>query len=133
MKLAAGVILAAVPVLGTAAPAAAHGLGGRLDLPVPIWLFVYGAAAVVVVSFVALGILWKRPRLENGVRGRPLPDALQRPLTSRTVEWVVRMASLAVFLVVVAAAAGGAETVATNFAPVFVYVWFWVGLAFVHA
>lgn len=133
MKRAAAVILAALPVLGTAAPAAAHGLGGRLDLPVPIWLFVYGAAAVVMVSFVALGILWKRPRLEDGVRGRPLPDVLQRPLTSRTVEWVVRMASLAVFLVVVAAAAGGVETAATNFAPVFVYVWFWVGLAFVHA
>jgi hypothetical protein len=133
VRRVAAVTLAAAVVLITPSPAAAHGLGGRLDLPVPIWLFVYGAAAVVVVSFVALGILWKRPRLEDGVRGRPLPDALQKPLTSPVVEWVVRIASLAVFLVVAVAAGGGAETSATNLAPVFVYVWFWVGLAFVHA
>jgi hypothetical protein len=121
-----------IVVLASASPAAAHGLGGRLDLPVPIWLFVYGAATVVVVSFVALGILWKRPRLEHGVRERLLPDGLQKPLTSPTVEWVVRITSLAAFLVVVAAAAGGTENAATNMAPMFVFVWFWVGLAFVH-
>jgi hypothetical protein len=129
----AAVVVAAVPVLATASPAGAHGLGGRLDLPVPLWLFVYGAAAVVVVSFVALGVLWKRPRLQDGGNGRPLPEALQRILRSPNAEAAVRLASVALFAVVLSAAAAGTTTATGNIAPVFVYVWFWVGLAFVHA
>ena len=29
----------------------AHGLGGRADLPVPVWLAQYAAALVLIVSF----------------------------------------------------------------------------------
>jgi hypothetical protein len=124
---------AAILVALTAAPAAAHGLGGRLDLPVPVWLFVFGAAAAVVVSFVALGVLWKEPRLEERSPGRLLPRSLQRVLLSRVLEAIVRLVALAAFVLVVAAAIGGRDAPSQNLAPVFVYVWFWVGLAFVHA
>ena len=117
-------------VLG-AAPATAHGVGGRLDLPVPIWLFVYGAATVVVVSFVALGVLWKSARMEDGPRGRPLPG--QALFRSGAVEVGLRIVSVVFFLVVFAAAAGGRDTAALNLAPYVVYIWFWVGLAFAHA
>ena len=41
----------------------AHGIGGVRDLPVPGWLFYWGAAIVLVVSFVALSALWQRPLL----------------------------------------------------------------------
>jgi hypothetical protein len=34
----------------------AHGLGGRSDLPVPLWLAQYGAAAALLVSFTVLGV-----------------------------------------------------------------------------
>jgi hypothetical protein len=129
--LAAG--LAAAWLLALAAPASAHGFGGRLDLPVPIWLFVYGAAAVVVISFVALGVLWKEPRLEAETSGRPLPEGLQRVLRSPVVEGIVRGASVLFFGVVLAAAIGGRDHTFFNIAPVVVFVLFWVGLAFVHA
>ena len=46
----------------------AHGIGGVQDLPVPRWLFYWGGALVLVVSFIALGALWKTPQLEQ-----PLP------------------------------------------------------------
>lgn len=124
---------AAALVAVTASPSAAHGLGGRLDLPVPLWLFVYGAAAAVVISFVALGALWKEPRLEDGAPGRPLPGLLQRVLTGPVPDAIVRAVSLAVFILVLAAAAAGRDEPSRNIAPLFVYVWFWVGLAFVHA
>jgi len=52
-------------VLAAPAPAQAHGLVGRTDLPVPQWLFAWGGTVVLVVSFVALGALWKRPLLER--------------------------------------------------------------------
>jgi hypothetical protein len=125
---AAGALL-----LGDASPALAHGLGGRLDLPVPRWLFVYGAAAALVISFVALAALWRSPKLE----GRADPDGSDGPmqslLTSSAVEWIVRGIGLAVFLVVLVAALGGVDEPTDNLAPVFVYVWSWVGLAFACA
>ena len=124
-------VLAAGWLLAGAMPASAHGIGGRLDLPVPIWLFVYGAAVVVVASFVALGVLWKQPRLENGSRGRPLP--LQGLFRSPVADGVLRALSVVFFLVVLGAAAAGRDVASQNLAPYVVYIWFWVGLAFVHA
>jgi hypothetical protein len=112
-----------------ARPALAHAIGGRVDLPVPSWLFVYGAATAVIVSFVALAALWKEPRLEGRRGSRPLPESLQRVLTSPLAERAVRGLSVTLFLVVVAAATTGD----TILAPLLVFVWFWVGLAFAHA
>ncbi len=111
----------------------AHGIGGRVDLPVPRWLFVYGAATVVVVSFVALAALWPEPRLEGGRSGRPVSDRLQRLLRAPAVEWTVRGLSLAFFLLILAAALFGDPVADLNPAPWIVYIWFWIGLAFLHA
>jgi hypothetical protein len=107
-------------------------LGGRIDPRVPRWLFLYGAAAAVVISFVALVVLWKTPRLEGIQRGRPLPETAQRVLRSRFAEVIVRAIALVIFLVVLASGLRGG-TGAGSIAPVFVYIWFWVGLAFLHA
>ena len=52
----------------------AHGLSPASDLPIPEWLFVWAAAMVLVVSFVALAVLWPEPRLQ-AERWRPLPGA----------------------------------------------------------
>src|SRR3954469_23834858 len=50
--------------------ASAHGIGGASDLPIPGWLFAWGATAVLILSFVALGVLWPKARLESmGRRG----------------------------------------------------------------
>ena len=49
----------------------AHGIVGRADLPIPVIWFAVAAAAVLVVSFLALAGGWERPRLEQ-VRERPL-------------------------------------------------------------
>ncbi len=46
----------------------AHGIVGREDLPIPRWLFLYAAVAVLVASFAGLAVLWSRPRLEGGER-----------------------------------------------------------------
>ena len=64
----------------------AHGIVGRTDLPIPQWLFGWAAAVVLVVSFVALAVLWPQPRLQDGGGFRPLPAGLSRVLTSRVVE-----------------------------------------------
>jgi hypothetical protein len=45
----------------------------------------WGAAAVLVVSFVALALAWPTPRLQQHTV-RPLPDRLGRLLTSRALD-----------------------------------------------
>jgi hypothetical protein len=122
-----------VILIAGARPALAHGIGGRVDLPVPRWLFIYGAGAAVVISFVALIFLWRSPKLEGNRPGRPLPEPLQRVLTGPAQDMVVRALSLLVFVVVAVAAVAGSNSTRLNLAPVFVLVWFWVGLAFLHA
>jgi hypothetical protein len=110
----------------------AHGLGGRVDLPVPRWMFVFGAGTALVVSFVALASLWREPMFEGRSERRGRPSALQRVLTNRELEWTVRMLSLGFFVVVVIASflpLAPTETIG----PAVVFIWFWVGLAFAQA
>lgn len=129
---AVGLILgAALFTLLPAGPALAHGVGGRVDLPVPRSFFVVGAALALVLSFVLLSALWKTPRLEAPRPGWHFPDRLQVFFRSRTLEWILRLFFLAFFLVVLVGALGGSRS--RNLAPVVTFVWFWVGMAFVSA
>jgi hypothetical protein len=129
----AAVAAAAALVVGTGSPAWAHGIGGRLDLPVPTWLFVYGSATAVIVSFVALAVLWREPRLEGRADGRPLPAPVQRILRGPVQDAAVRTMAVVTFAGAMVAAAAGTTSPTGNLAPVLVYVWVWVGLAFAHA
>ena len=106
----------------------AHGIGGVGDLPVPLWLFYYGAALVLVLSFVALWALWKRPVLARASAGRPLPYGLERVLRSTALRLVAGAASFALLVLVTVAAAIGDTSLDENLAPRFVFVVFWLGL-----
>ena len=48
----------------------AHALVAREDLPIPAWLFAWGASIVLIVSFFALSAAWRKPRFEQE-RWRP--------------------------------------------------------------
>jgi len=132
LRKRAGAALALIVLLALAAaePAAAHGLGGIRNLPVPGWLFLVGGGTVLVVSFLALGVLWKDPRLdENG--GRRFSPGLERALLSPWLQLPVRLLSFTLFVLVWTAAAFGTERVSQNIAPTFIYVVFWVGMVVV--
>ncbi|EME52585.1 hypothetical protein [Amycolatopsis decaplanina] len=106
----------------------AHGLGGRSDLPVPLWLALYAGAAAVVVSFFALTALWKEPKLRGADAGRPLPLALQRFADSVFSRVASRTIGVMLFAGFLAMAWAGPDSPADNPAPAWFYVWFWVGL-----
>jgi len=129
LALAAGLLGAAAL---TPAPALAHGLVQRANLPLPEWLFGWAAAAVLVVSFVALAILWPQPRLERD-RWRPLPGAAGRLLGSRTLEFALGALGVGLLVLVLVAGFAGSQNALSNFAPTFVFITFWVGLAFACA
>jgi heme/copper-type cytochrome/quinol oxidase subunit 4 len=101
----------------------AHGIVGRADLPIPETLFAAAAAAVLVVSFVALAAGWSRPRLQ-AMDGRALPGL------PRAVEVLCGALGVFVFFLVVWAGLFGTDTESQNLAPTAVYVGFWVGIPF---
>jgi hypothetical protein len=103
----------------------AGGLIGRSDLPIPEWLFGWAAAMVLVISFVALAILWPEPKLE-GDRWRPLPGG--RALGSRVVEIVCGAIGIGLLGAVIYTGLEGTQSPAANLAPTFVFVIFWIGL-----
>jgi hypothetical protein len=122
--------LAAIVLGSLVAPdvASAHGLGAVKDLPVPLWLFYYGGAIVLVLSFAALGALWREPRLEGRLDGRPLPEALQRFLLSPGLRIAAGTVSFALFLIVLAACFLGEQDSRVNLGPTFIWVVFWLTL-----
>ncbi len=110
-----------------ALPVLAHGVGGRQDLPIPLSYAVTGAVVTLLVSFLALGLLWPRPRLHGGAAGRPVPARLQAALDSPACRWALRLVGLALTGYVGLAALAGPD-LATNPTAGAVYVLLWVGL-----
>ncbi|MEI7624573.1 MAG: fenitrothion hydrolase [Actinomycetota bacterium] len=115
------VVVSAVAALFFGPEAIAHGIAGRTDLPIPRWLFGWAAALVLVVSFVALAMLWPKPRLEAARRRRlvRIPAA---------VDPICAVIGVALFTVVVYAGLAGTQSAVANIAPRFIYIFFWVGL-----
>ena len=122
-------------ILAGARPALAHGFGPTYDIPIPLWLYLYGAGAAVVLSFVPLALFSRKER-ESPYR-YPRFDlfrirSLRKVLTSRLLTGGLRLLSVALFLVVVIAGLVGLQS-GFNFAPTFVWVTWWVGLSFFTA
>lgn len=105
----------------------AHALASRQDLPIPAWLFAWGASLVLIVSFFALSIAWREPRFEDK-RWRPLNGGLARGLLA----WPVQIAcgAIGVFLLGVSIYAGlhGTEAPDRNFILTFLFITVWLGV-----
>jgi hypothetical protein len=117
-----------------ATPAGAHGFGQRYELPLPLSLYLFGAAAAVALSFVVFGLF---------VRGAPAPRARpQVDLLATTfgriaghaaVALLLRLAVLALFAVTVLAGLFGDQNPYRNIAPTLVWIVWWVGFVYISA
>jgi hypothetical protein len=105
----------------------AHALVGREDLPIPEWLFAWGASVVLIVSFAALALLWRSPRLEED-RWRPLPGWVSSAVVNPVTETLAGAVGVALLAVVVWSGLSGTEQPNANFSVTFVFVTFWLGL-----
>jgi hypothetical protein len=104
----------------------AHALQGKQDLPIPEWLFAWGASVVLIVSFVGLSVAWRSPRFESD-RWRPLSAGLSAVVLGRAAQ--VLAGAIGAFLLGVTVWAGlfGTEAPDRNFAVTFVFVTVWLG------
>ena len=122
MKRAAAALMGAGALVLLAAPGAlAHGLVGKQDLPIPRWLFSWAAAIVLVISFLALAVLWPTMRWQQTSERRlvALPAVLD-PLAGAV--------GVAGFAIGVYAGLAGNQSATENLLPALVFVAFWVGL-----
>ena len=98
----------------------------RTPLPLPPWLFAWGATAVLVVSFAALALMWPRPVLERA-SWRPIPG-VGRLLAGRVVDALCGAIGVAMLGALIVAGYVGADSASDNLVPTFIMITFWVGL-----
>ncbi|MGI9614130.1 MAG: hypothetical protein ACR2QO_14565, partial [Acidimicrobiales bacterium] len=116
----------------------AHGVGSRGDLPLPLWMFTWASAIALVVSFVALGVLWTRPQLARAADGRAVIAGSAEVGRSPggtlliAIQRVGQVAALTLYLVALVSGLFGEDDTSNNLLPVALYVTVWVGAQVVN-
>ncbi|MET9436578.1 hypothetical protein [Streptomyces sp. NPDC006551] len=108
--------------------ALAHGIGSQRDLPLSPFYAYAGAFAALLVSFLALGLLWSSSRFRGDRAGHPLPAVLQRLADAAATRTALRLLGLAAAVTVLLHLLLGPDDPDRNPAPGAVYVLLWVGL-----
>jgi hypothetical protein len=118
----------------TAQPAFAHGFGQRYDLPVPLWLWISGAALAVSLSFVVMGLFIQgTPGLHGYPRANVLRWRLGPLLAHPAVTASVKTVGVILLALVVVTGIAWSQNSTRNPAPTLVWVLWWVGFAYVSA
>jgi hypothetical protein len=120
--------------IGCAETVYAHALGQRYDLPVPLELYLYAAGATVAVSFLLIAWFLRGAQQRRGYRRINLLDyKLGRMLTHPACGLAWQLLGVGLLVMVVVTGLFGAQRTMGNFAPVFVWIIWWVGLAYFSA
>ncbi len=106
----------------------AHGIGGRLDLPIPLLYFTLAAITVLVVTFALLSTRWHQPRLQH-----PSEHILATPSWLRPVGGVVSIAAVTLWVLMILSGLLGSDDPLANPAPVMLYVGWWLVIPFLCA
>jgi hypothetical protein len=118
-----------VPGLGQA-----HGFGTRYELPLPLAVYLTSAGFAVILSFLAMAWFSRRAvALGEAVRVDLLATLPGRALASAPVLFVLRLAAVALFLLVICAGLFGTQSALKNIAPAFVWALWWVGMTYISA
>lgn len=133
-QLAVALATTTLVVLHGAGPAQAHAFGPRYDLPLPLDLYLAGAGAAVALSFVIMALVFRARPAEGGLPPIDLRHfAPLRLLLHPLAISGFKAVSLGLFVLVLAAGLFGHQDTARNFAPTFVWIIWWVGLAYIAA
>ncbi len=113
----------------TPAPIYAHGFGQRIDLPVPFGWILLAASFAVLISFILLAIFSREAGKD--------PEELSKNVISTQklsgLSLILKVLFTALFILTLISAFFGNENPVYNFAPIFVWITWTVGLTFVSA
>jgi hypothetical protein len=119
----AGVALAATVMLGGPVVALAHGLSPLYESPLPLAVYLAGAAATVALSFVFV--------LARDLRAAPVPQGRLQPVPAIVRYGLRAIGVLAWGWILAQGLAGGSSDAAI--AGLFLWVYGWVGIAILSA
>lgn len=103
----------------------AHAFGQTYNLPIPIWLFLFGGAAAVITSFIIASLFVQTTSDNNLTINRPL---FKIP---RSVVIVGQFISLAVYLLIILAGFIGVQSSSLNISPTLFWVLIFITTAHV--
>ena len=111
-------------------PAYAHGFGERTELPVPLGYFLVGAGLAVALSFIFISILVRVKAEESYWRFNLIGSSWAKAtLTSPISLLPIKLLSVFLLGLVIAAGLGGESNPLLNFGPTFIWIVWWVGMA----
>ena len=116
--------------LTAAGPTAAHGLGERYELPVPLGIYLAGAGVAVAWSFLLMAWFMRRGASAGDRTVEIDGSVVGRVLTHPGLRWTIRLAALAVFALLVVIGLVGPQQPFKNLTPIAVWVLWWVGFTF---
>lgn len=112
-------------------PGLAHGFAQRYDLPVPLSLYISGAAATVAVSFIVIALFLRHnTEMYRSVRFNLLKVPGIALFAHPVLLFLIRLVSALLFVLVMVAGWKGVQEPFSNLAPTMVWVIWWVGLAY---
>jgi len=130
------VLLPTIVLLAASSPLMAHGLRAQphYHSPVPLWLYLTGAAVAVVCTFLIIAFFF-RPRAPQNryVRLNLLAWPLGKLLTHPAFLFGLKLLSGGLFFLLILSGLVGNQNPHRNILPTFVWVIWWVGFAYVSA
>ena len=123
-------LLSLAGLILSTAPVQAHSFGKIYTLPIPVWMYLYGAAAALVVSFLVIGYFVGNPKAaERNFASRDLPRGFGLLAAPATV-WSVRILSTAILLLTLVTALMGVRNPYANFSMTLFWIVLLLGYAY---
>lgn len=120
--------------ISVGAPAYAHGFGMRYDLPLPLSLWIIGAASTVILSFLLVAVFYGwSAGAETNVEVDLLRWRLGRLASGPAVQLLGQTLAIGLLVVTVVAGLIGDQTPTRNFAPTAIWIAWWVGFSYLSA
>lgn len=108
----------------------AHSFGTPYVLPVPFWMYIYGCAATLVVTFALMGFLARAPGADMGARMWKVSAGGLAHRAGRLGMWLLRAGAAGCLLITIVAGFIGSTDPADNIALTLFWVLFLLGFAY---
>jgi hypothetical protein len=111
-------------------PAYGHGFGLRYDLPLPLVLWIIGAASTVLLSFLIVAVAVRSSSSVEAPAQRNLLSGQISAITGGKPRFIARFFAVAALVLIVFAGLIGDQTPTRNLAPTAIWIAWWVGFSY---
>lgn len=134
MKRLVAILVGLTPLLLFPKPAFAHAFGKLYNLPVPFWMYLYGGAAAIIVSFLIIGFFLNKAKSNLSYPTKDLSKiSLFSFFAGKQFLNILKIISVFLFLLTIATGIIGEDSPYSNFNMTFFWIIFTLGLTYITA